>query len=198
MKELDKKKRKKLIIEAIVFAIIVAIVAIIIVLLTYKKETHITEDIDHGNALALVCTSYDNTRDDEDNRPFFYSDSANSVKHLVKMVFSDDKISKLSYEFEGKYDSDEEAKLDNGEMHARYNTYLGEHNVEHELLTPIFQYTGKKGLIRLYLDDYKKMNTTIGKIFYIGTGMVDTIGKNSAKETKKIYENKGFSCIIND
>ena len=198
MKEQDKKKRKKLIIEAIVFAIIVAIIAVVIVLLTYKKETRTVESTEHGETSALICTSHDNTHDDENDKTFFYSDTAINVKHTVKYVYVNDKVDKLSYEYEGDYSSEEEAEKDSGHLHTRYNLYLGERGVDHEMLTPVFQNSGRKALIRLYLDDYRKMNAVIGRVFYIGNGMVDTIGKNSAKETKKIYENKGFSCIINN
>lgn len=198
MKESDNKKQRKLIVDAVVFAVIIAVVAIIIVLLTYRKETHITDEYENNNTSALVCTTNDNSHDDENDKTFFYSDVTNDVKHTVKFVYSNGKVDKLSYEYEGEYNSEEEAKKDSGHLHTRYNLYLGDRGVNHEILTPVFQYTGTKAMIRLYLDDYEKMNSVIGRVFYIGNGMVDTIEKNSAEETKKIYENKGFSCIIND
>ena len=194
MKESEKSKKKKIITDAVIVAAIVAIIATIIFLLTYKKETRITESYDDGDTSALVCTSQKNDSEDI----FFYSETATSVRHTIKLVYSDNKISKMSYEYDGEYNSEEEAKKDSGHLHTIYNLYLGDRGVNHEILSPVFQFTGNKALIRLYLDDYGKMNTPIGKVFYIGSGLVDTIGKNSPKETKKIYENKGFSCIIND
>ena len=194
MKESEKSKKKRTFIDAVIIAAIAAIVALVVFLVTYKKETWITEEYDYGDTLALACTSHEN----DPEVAFFSSETATSVEHIVKMVYNNDKVQKISYEYEGKYDSDDEAKEDSGAMHTKYNIYLGDHGIDHAILTPVFQYTGKKALIRLYLDDYNKMNSTLGKIFYIGNGMKDTVGKNSAKETKKLYENKGFSCIIND
>ncbi len=194
MKESEKNKRKKIIIDAVIIAVIAAIIALIIFLLTYRRETRIIESYDDGDTLALVCTSQKN--DSEDT--FFYSETAKSVKHTVKLVYGDNKIAKMSYEYDGEYNSEEEAKKDSGHLHTIYNLYLGDRGINHEILSPVFQFTGNKALIRLYLDDYGKMNAPIGKVFYIGSGVIDTIGKNSPKETKKIYENKGFSCIINN
>lgn len=194
MKESEKRKKKRIITDAVIVAAITAIISIIILLLTYKKETRIIESYDDGDTSALVCTSQKN--DSEDT--FFYSETAMSVKHTIKLVYGDNKIEKMSYEYDGKYNGEEEAKKDSGHLHTIYNLYLGDHNVNHEILSPVFQYTGNRALIRLYLDDYGKMNVPIGKVFYIGSGVIDTIGKNSPKEAKKIYENKGFSCIIND
>ena len=42
------------------------------------------------------------------------------------------------------------------------------------------------------------MNSVIGKLFYINSASLDAVAKNSIQETKKHYEKKGFSCIIND
>ena len=194
MKESDKEKKRKHTIDTVIIVTIIIFIAIVIFLLTFRKETRIIENYESGNTSALVCTSKDNNSD----TTFFYSDTAKSLEHKVKLVYLDNRISKMSYEYDGEYDGEEAAKKDSGHLHTRYNLYFGDHGVNHEILAPVFQFTGNRALIRLYLDDYSKMNPVIGKVFYIGEGIIDTVAKNSPNETKKIYENKGFSCIIND
>ena len=194
MKEPEKKKNKRLVIDAVVMITIVVCIALVIILLTHQTETHTTEEYDDGDAAALVCTSDSN----DGEKDFFKSETANRVEHMVKLVYDNGKVEKMSYEFMGDYNSNEEAKDENGKMHTSYNIYLGENGVDHEMLTPVFQYYDNKSIIKLYLDDYRKMNYALGRIFYIGNGMKDVVAKNSIKETKKVYENKGFSCIIND
>ena len=187
-----KKSKKALIIYAFSIAIIAGIVAIVIFALTNKRETHTYVNRNNGETSGLKCTI------DKNDNAFFVSDLATELKHTIKIMYNDNNINKVSYEYDGIYDSAEEAKKDVGKMHTNYNIYMGDHGVDHEILTPVFQYDEKKARIRLYLDDYRKMNSTIGKVFYIGSGIQDTIAKESIEETKKIFENKGFSCIISD
>lgn len=194
MKEKDDKKKKKLIIYAIMIALIIGFVALIIILLTFEKETHTYKKYEYDDMSALVCVLQSNDADND----FFSSDGASDVKHTIKLVYSNNLIQKMSYEYNGFYDSEENARKDSGELHAKYNIYMGDHGVNHDILAPVFQNNNNKALIRLYLDDYGKMNSTIAKLFYIGNGMIDTISKNSLDETKKLYENRDFSCIISD
>ncbi len=183
-----KKNNKNNIIRAIVFALIVGIVAFAVFLLTFKKETHVNESYQDTDLSSLVCISNNN------DSAFFSSDSANSVEHKIKIIYNNDSISEMSYEYEGVYDSDESAEHDSAVLHARYNEHMGHHDIDNGVLTPIFQTIDNKLKIRLYLDNYEKMNTVYGKLFYIGEGIIETVAKNSIDETKKIYENKGFLC----
>ncbi|MDO4747254.1 MAG: hypothetical protein Q4A70_02865 [Candidatus Saccharibacteria bacterium] len=192
MKEKDGNKKKKQIIYAVIIALIAGLIALIIFLLTYKKETHIYENYDDANLSSLACSI---TSTPESS---FFENSAKSIKHEVKIVFTNDVIDKMSYEFRGEYESWSDADADEGVLHAKYNNYMGEHGLEHSMLTPIFQNVDGELKISLYLDSYKDMNSTIAKLFYIGEGSMNVIAKNSITETKKYYEKKGFSCIIND
>lgn len=191
-KENKKKNKKSSIVYAIIIAVIAGLMALVIYMLTNKKETHTYRTQDNGEISALVCTTNDN------ESSFFASETASSINHTVKLIYKDNKVEKISYEYDGKYNSSEEAKHDDAVLHAKFNIYLGEHNIEQDVLTPVFQHNGDGVTIRLYLDNYNEMNSAIGKIFYIGSGIKDTVAKNSLEETKKIYENKRFSCIISD
>lgn len=192
MNKSDGKKRRKLIIYAIMIALIAGVIALVIFLLTYKKETHIYESYENGAVSSLVCDTTETTDS------AFFENHAENVKHEIKIVYNDDVISKMSYEFRGKYDSWKSADDDEGILHAKYNNYMGGHNLKIGMLNPVFQNVDGELQIRLYLDNYKNMNSVIGKLFYIGDGSVGVISKNKVEETKKYYENKGFSCIIGD
>ena len=181
------KDNKRNMVRAIVFAVIVGIVALVILLLTYKTETHIYETYQDVDVSSLVCESNDN------ESAFFNSETASSVEHKVKIKYSNGTVDKLAYEFEGIYDSEESAEHDNAVLHARYNNYLGQYNIDGESLTPVFQTIDNKLRIKLYLDSYGNMNSAYGKLFYIGSGSLDTVAKKPMDETRKIYENKGFS-----
>lgn len=188
----SKMRKRKLIIFAVIVAFVVGLMALAVFLLTYKKETHITKVYDRGDISSLVCTTSE-TKDSA-----FFQNNANSVKHELKIIYNNEVIDKMSYEYRGEYGSWGAADVDEGIMHAKYNTYMGDHNISSSVLAPLFQNVDGELKISLYLDSYEMMNTTIAPFFYIGNGLVDTIGKSSVEETKKYYENKGFSCIISD
>lgn len=194
MTNLSDKKSKKLMVDIIVVAAVVGIIALVIFVLTYKRETHIIETYENGEASALVCSS--NSNDAELN--FFNGDDMVSVMHELKLVYSNGKVKKISYEFDGEYDSKKAAEHGDAVLHAKYNTYMGEHEINNSILTPVFQVLDNRLNIKLYLERYEDMNSVFGKLFYIGSSNIDAIGKNSAEETKKHYEKKGFSCIINE
>lgn len=194
MKEAKDDNRKKLVIEAIVVAVVFGFIALVIFALTYKREEYIYEPNDDGGVSALVCTSSNN----DGEVAFFSSDNASSVEHKIKLIYKGEVINKLSYEFLGKYDSEEAARDAKGVFNTKYNVYLGEHGIEYDTLSPVFQHIGNKTKVELILDSYKNMNSVIGKFFYISSASLDSVAKNSKKETKKYYEKKGFSCIISD
>ena len=192
MSELEKKKKRKLIVFAVIVALIAGLIALIVFLLTYEKETHIIETYDSGEISSLTCSTT------ETSESAFFQNNAKSAKHELRMVYNNSVISKMSYEFRGVYDSQDAARSDDGSLHAKYNNYMGEHGILNSVLTPIFQSLDGELKISLYLGEYDKMNSAFAPLFYIGNGLIDTIGKNSVQETKKYYENKGFSCIIGD
>lgn len=191
-KDNRKKSKKMIIIYAITTALIAGAIALVIFVLTNKKEVHTYVNRNDGKTMSLVCNIRNN------DNAFFASETSIEMDHAIKFVYRDGVVDKISYEFDGVYDTADKAKEEVGAMHTNYNIYMGDHGVDHEILTPIFQYEGEKARIRLYLDDYRKMNSVIGKVFYIGSGIQDTVAKGSAEDTKKIFENKGFSCIISD
>ena len=193
MKKTNNKK-KKLMIDTAIMVVLAGIITLVVFALSYKKETHIYESINEGDTLALVCTSHDN----DSEKHFFTDDYASNVEHRLKLVYRDGVVGKLSYEYTGEYNSEEAAREAKGNFNTKYNIYIGDHNLELNVLSPVFQHSNNKVKVELYLDDYRNLNSVIGKLFYISSASLDSVIKNSKEETKKYYEKKGFSCIIND
>ena len=192
MEESKKNRNKKAATSMIVVAVLIGILAVVVYLLTHKTETYIHETTADEETPTLICASGDNDYD------FFVSEEATNITHTIKLVYKDGKISKLSYEFVGAYDTEESAKQAKGRFNTDYNIYLGKYDVKYETLSPVFWYTEDRAGVKLYLDDYKRMNSVIATFFYIDDASVSSIAKNSIDITKKYYEKKNFSCTISD
>lgn len=147
-KENKKKSKKLLIIYAITLALIAGLIALVVFVLTNKKETHTYVNRNNGKTMSLICDSQNN------DNAFFASEASTEIKHVVKFTYKDGVIDKLSYEFDGVYDSADKAKREVGRMHADFNEYLGGRGMDYEILTPVFQFDKENARIRLYLDDY--------------------------------------------
>lgn len=193
MKDLNSKK-KKLTIDTTIIVVLVVVMVFVVFMLTYKSERHIYDSVIENDTSALVCTSNNN----DSETMFFSSEDATSIEHKIKLVYNDNKIDKMSYELTGEYVSESVAREAKGDFNTKYNIYIGDHDMNLNVLSPIFQYVDNKVRVGLYLDSFEKMNSAIGKLFYISSASLDSVSKSSENETKEYYEKKGFSCIIND
>lgn len=193
MKDLNSKK-KKLTIDTTIIMVLVVVMVFVVFMLTYKSERHIYDSVIENDTSALVCTSNNN----DSETMFFSSEDATSIEHKIKLVYNDNKIDKMSYELTGEYVSESVAREAKGDFNTKYNIYIGDHDMNLNVLSPIFQYVDNKVRVGLYLDSFEKMNSAIGKLFYISSASLDSVSKSSENETKEYYEKKGFSCIIND
>lgn len=193
MKDLNSKK-KKLTIDTTIIVVLVVVMVFVVFMLTYKSERHIYDSVIENDTSALVCTSNNN----DSETMFFSSEDATSIEHKIKLVYNDNKIDKMSYELTGEYVSESVAREAKGDFNTKYNIYIGDYDMNLNVLSPIFQYVDNKVRVGLYLDSFEKMNSVIGKLFYISSASLDSVSKSSENETKEYYEKKGFSCIIND
>ncbi len=192
MEESKENKKKGAALGMIIVAALIGILAVVVYLLTHKTETYIHETTADEKTSALTCVSSGSDSD------FFVSEEATDMVHTLKMIYKDGKISKLSYEFTGTYSAEESARQAKGSFNTDYNIYLGKYDIKHEILSPVFWYTEEKAGVKLFLDDYGRMNSVIATFFYIDEASVSSIAKNSIDATKKYYEKKNFSCTISD
>lgn len=191
MSDRDKDRKKKALIRAVAFALIIAFVAILILLLTNKKETLITQGTQDSNATLLKCeiTHFEDA--------FFKHSTVQNTKHEIDISLLDDRISKMTYDYTGTYNSMEAAVSAEARLHADYNKYMSQAGLSPESYNPVFNAVKTKVRISLYAE-LKKMNSVIGKIFSLDEDEVKHLGDYGASEMKKIYEKKSFACSLKD
>ena len=191
MSDRDKDKKKSALIRAVAFALIIALIAIIILLLTNKRETIITQETQDSDATLLKCeiTHLEDA--------FFKHDTVQNTKHEIDISLLDDKISKMTYDYTGTYNSEKAAIDAEAWLHADYNKYMSQAGLSPESYNPVFNAVKTKVRISLYAE-LKKMNKVIGKIFSLGEDEVKHLGDYGASEMKKIYEKKGYTCSLKD
>ena len=190
MSEKDKKEKKALI-GAILFAIIAATIGIAVWLLTNKTETYISGGNQGFNVSSLTCMASHPTN------PFFISSAAQNYEHKLKLIFNNDVISGISYNFEGTYNMVAIAETAAAEMHAQYNKYMGKYGVSAEKYNPVFSSTKTKANVSIYAES-AKLNRAVAVIFFITDEEFAKINDYKAEDFKKNYESKGFHCNYNE
>ena len=175
-------------IVGIVTIILIVLIAIIIIILTNGHETHIWDDSEPKKVTALVCTA------GNIDGALFTSDVANSMKNEVKITFSDDKLDKIFYSYNGVYRTNELAQQEETNLHIRYDTYMGRHEVLNSSLSPSYSTVETKVQITLYADSLEKINSVTAPLFFINEEMFGSLGKDSREKIASAYEGQGFSC----
>lgn len=171
-----------------VLIFLAVVVVVFILILTNGNETYTSERIENNSMDALICS----TGGVED--AFFSSETVNQINNEVKITFGQDKISKVFYSYTGVYRSNEVAEEDETRLHAKYNIYMGENNVQQESLSPNYS-TAKNDLkISLYVDDLNKINETTAVFFFIDKEEINDFKRSSMDELAAFYKEKGFSC----
>jgi|GEM_PF-2617585 len=182
-------KKTKLIIETTATVAITVGVASALYLLFQTSETHITTAWPEVKTGILVCQAMAAT-----DEGFFNTNGAHSVGQEVKITFMGDRLDKLNYAYEGIYSSSAEATKANDNLHADYNIYMG---IDAEKFTPNFSVIEDMLKINLFAEQ-KQMNAKIGKIFYLSSEEVANLTNYTDMELKELYQNKGFSCELNN
>lgn len=185
---MEEKKRNIL---KTVGALLVFLVVLIIIVLLILFNGHETYTSDRGE--EKVVTALDCTARGIDGE-FFASQSANTIENRIKVAFSDDKIDKMFYSFDGVYRTEEEAEHENAVLHAEYNKYLASYNIDHEILTPTFSTVNTKLQINLYAKNREMINRGTGKLFFINEEDVDDFLNYSREQVASYYKKQGFSC----
>lgn len=181
-----KKARYKLI--GFILMILAVVTGIVVFLLINKKETYVKMEAWQEKTEAIVCSarSLDGA--------FFEPENVNMVENKIKIIFSNDKMDKLSYSYNGVYRSNDLAVSDEAVLHAQYNKYMGENGRALEDLSPAYSVVGSKVQITLYADTVNRIDAVTAGFFFVDKSEVSKFVKRSVSETEKYYENKGFSC----
>lgn len=82
-------------------------------------------------------------------------------------------------------------------MAADYNRYLSEHSTPLNILSKTFSTSDNESKITLY-GDADKINNVTASIFLLNADNDYNKDNNTGADIKKLYEDQGFSCEINE
>ena len=191
MTEMGSDKKKMSAVIAVIIGLIVGVLTIAIWLLTYKQESYISTDIELGNHGTLECTSSSPVG------PFFAFETQREAEHIIRVLFTGEKIKELSYRYDGKFNSDNAAVNAEAWMHADYNKYMSANGVNQELLNPVFMVNGDKLTISLYAE-VKKLGSAVASLFFISSDKYKDIKDYSMSDYNEMYRSRGFTCQSHD
>ncbi len=191
MSNQDTENNKTVFVKIVFFAVIVGVTALIVWLLSYKKESHITNKIPQSNYSVLECKS------SEPKEPFFSSDDASSRSYDIKVLFTDGALKELSYRYDGVFESESAAKNAEARMHADYNKYMDANRFRAESLNPSFSIIDSNLVVSLYAD-VTLFNRVVGRLFFISDEEFDKVQGYSEADYKKMYTSLGFICEIHE
>ncbi len=185
------KKNNKAIIASVCLAAILVIICVIIWLLTHQTEEHYkisNEDVD-TTSLECKSTSLEDA--------FFASKAAQRYEHLFKFLFRNDKLAQASYDYLGVFNSEGAASGASADMQTKYFKYMQDNGFSNTDLNPNFAPVKSKLKISLYWD--------LSKVFGVAAPVVlmtedeyNNLDKSGRSEVKRMYEEKGFSCVATD
>lgn len=187
MSEYEKRKKRKKIFTCIVILLLVILIILILIWLLKGKETQISEDDEGSDWESLVCTTGEN------DEAYFKNSVANGEEHKIKLIFIDDKLSRIFYSYTGEYNSVRTAQTVIDSMHADYNIYMGDNKMTLDLLSPTFSAIDKTVRIDLY-GWVSDVNAVTAKLFFFDRENYEAVKNYSEDRLEAFYENKGFSC----
>lgn len=184
---MEKESKTKKVV-GIPLAILMVFAVVLFFLLFNKRETRISGGTDSEVVTALNCVA------GGVESAFFTPSTANTVEHQIKVTFSNDRVDKLFYAFEGVYRTYEIAEQENAVFHAKYNIHMSGNNLEQESLTPTFSTVKTKMRINLYAQDRGMINKATGVLFFVSEDDVDDYLDYSRDQVAEYYEKQGFLC----
>ena len=185
------RDNKKAIVGVACLAVIMVIICVVIWLLTHKNEEHYTISKDDVETTSLECKS--TSLEDA----FFTSSMVQRYEHLFKFLFKDDRLAQASYDYSGVYNSENAAEGASADMQTKYFKYMQDNGHSNVDLKPNFAPVKSKLKISLYWD-LSKVTGVAAPVFLMTDEEYNSLDKSGRSEVKKIYEEKGFSCVATD
>ena len=185
MSESNRKKQQTLYIGVLI-CILVA-VAVILCLLFTGRETRTS---DNGNVYSTDILDCEST---EPEGAFFVAENAVDNKHEIKVTYQNEKPSKISYTLTGNYSTERAADQTIASLHAKYNKYMAQYDLDPEILGPVFSNVEEAFKINL-ITDVDKINSATGMLFFLDSTETIKLKSYTNGDLEKIYETKGFSC----
>ncbi len=176
----------------IVFAIFGAVVVFLVVWLVYNlltpKVTNTSSEQEKKKHSAIVCTA------SVPEGAFFSASGVGAQTHTIKAAFEDDKVTKISYQYEGNFETEAAADKANTNFHIDYNEYMG---ADAESLGPSFAAIKTKARIN-FLAERSQLNSKNARLFFLNAEDVSDLANFAPEKIEKMYEARGFSCKIDE
>ncbi|MBR2795879.1 hypothetical protein IKE13_02425 [Candidatus Saccharibacteria bacterium] len=171
------------------FVAIVLVVVFLLLNIFMPKEVYISDNNEPETIGSLYCKS------SSPGGVFFNSDKVKSAEHEIKITMLDDKVDKMNYTYTGIFESREETEKELSKMHADYNIYMSGTNIYQEDLYPTFSNLETKGVINLYIQN-NTLNSATAKLMFLSNDEYSQFDKYDLEMLEKVYNDKGFVCVI--
>lgn len=185
----EKKNNKSLIIRGISLILVICFIGIVIWLLTYSRETTTITNHDNSVSSSLECNS------SHPVEPFFHSSNSTKAKHVIRLLFKNDVLNEMSYDYDASFETEDDATYAEAVLHAKYNQYMGEHRLYKDDYSPSFNVIENKVRMSIYADG-KKITKSVLPLFYIPDENFEELNDLKPKDLKNIYAKQGFTCSI--
>lgn len=175
-----------------VIVVIVALIVLITSIVFQDKEEYITTEYQQNTMNAVVCKA----SDPKDGFFAMEEDEKTGVQNatsMIKATYQNDTLDKLTYSYEGKYESKEAAEQAEAKMHALYNQYMT--NLA-DKLSPKFSTYDNTMKISLF-GSWGDLTAGMAKVFGLTDEDYDALSeKNKPEELSKLFQGKGYLCEV--
>ncbi len=179
------KKNIERILSFVASVIVLLIVALVIVFLFYGKTTEVLEPVRTDSSVYLSCQN-----GVAEEYPLLSAEDLRSVKFSCLIKFTDNRLENVFFEINGKFVDSNSAENLLNTLHANYDIYTGNHQVDRNSVVPTYT----------HIDDVSKMTvfTESGaiddRVAPIIMMELDKLDDGSIEAITANYESKGFIC----
>lgn len=174
-------------VKIITFISILVVISVILTLIFRSHTTTTTVNKQGSDTSYIDCLA------SNPNEPFFVSTTAESVSHEVKIIFLDNQVNKLSYNFRGTYSSNATASKDIDNFNAKYGLYMSDHGLDPQILSPNLAAIDTTSEVSLFAP-VSKLSTTTSPLFFLSSEQTQNLANYSPDDLKDLYKKKGFLC----
>ena len=151
---------------------------------TRTSATEISHPVD-----ALICKSTN------PEGGFFKLPDNTESKHEIKITYEDGQSKKISYSLNNTFDDETAAKNNVASLHADYNIYMGENNLNVNTLSPSFVSSGNVVRLNLFAT-LVNLKASVSQFFFLTSNELSVVLSGSETSANKIYTSKNFTCTF--
>ncbi len=191
MSEKNEKKNNRWIMWTII-PIVLVLIVIACWLLFRGKETHVSTPSESNKQVAVECRSNGTIQGS-----FFDDTRAEKVSHIIKGLFSDNTLGRITYNYEASYSSAGAAETELAYLHAQHNKYLSGRGLDQNILKSTFSNTDERVKITMFTDA-DKIVIEDAQFFFLNSDDFQRFRSYNKEEFADMYKSKGFSCTIHE